>query len=250
MGIREEQKKQRRQQILDAAEEMIRRDGPEGLGMRELANDSGVSLVTPYNLFKSKRGVLQGLFERVMRPYFSRIGDLQSLSGLERIFESLELLTECLSSDSPYNRDVLVALMKAGDSSYQDAHSRRSFGWYEHNILAAIERGEIKADTPINIVVDQILLAQLGAYILWAEGKISNKEMRLSYLVGVATTLLGFATDETRDKLTTRLASLEKEYAKLRRNSIATDSTTHFEEPFFEEPFKEKGEQHSTDMLN
>jgi AcrR family transcriptional regulator len=51
----------RREQILDAARRLIRATGGTDFPMRRLAEEAEVSLVTPYNLFGSKSGVLYAL---------------------------------------------------------------------------------------------------------------------------------------------------------------------------------------------
>jgi len=61
MGLREKQTGERRERILDAARKLMRRTGGTGFTMRALAKEAGVSLATPYNLFRSKSGVLYAL---------------------------------------------------------------------------------------------------------------------------------------------------------------------------------------------
>src|ERR1041385_1026819 len=61
MGLREKQTGERRERILDAARKLMRRAGGTGFTMRALAKEAGVSLATPYNLFRSKAGVLYAL---------------------------------------------------------------------------------------------------------------------------------------------------------------------------------------------
>ncbi|MGD8829867.1 MAG: TetR/AcrR family transcriptional regulator, partial [Pseudomonadales bacterium] len=63
MPSREEAKEIRRQRILEAARSLIRETARTRFSMRMLAEKSGVSLVTPYNLFGSKQAIMGTLLD-------------------------------------------------------------------------------------------------------------------------------------------------------------------------------------------
>jgi len=72
-AIRDEDKQQRGNAILDAADELFR-SRPEGLAsMDELAEASGVAKGTLYLYFPSKEEVLLALYERYMATFFEKL---------------------------------------------------------------------------------------------------------------------------------------------------------------------------------
>jgi AcrR family transcriptional regulator len=80
-ATREEDKFERRREILDAAERLFR-ERPEGLAsMDELAEAAGVAKGTLYLYFPSKEEVLIGLHERNMAGFFAK---LQAALGAPR----------------------------------------------------------------------------------------------------------------------------------------------------------------------
>ena len=80
-----------RNRILDAAEALIAETGDTSFGTRELAIRAGVSAATPFNHFRSKRGILSAIVERSLeqlgaqREPPTRVGD-----PLERIFRDAD----------------------------------------------------------------------------------------------------------------------------------------------------------------
>ena len=62
MGVREEGKNERRNRITAAARSLIQ-SGDSGFRMRALAEEAGVSIATPYNLFGSKQAILSAVMD-------------------------------------------------------------------------------------------------------------------------------------------------------------------------------------------
>lgn len=88
-ATREEDKVERRREILDAAERLFR-ERPDGLAsMDELAEAAGVAKGTLYLYFPSKEEVLIGLHERNMGGFFAK---LQAALGAARRFDLEDLL--------------------------------------------------------------------------------------------------------------------------------------------------------------
>ena len=61
MGVREEGKNRRRDKI--TAGSILDQSGESGFRMRALAEEAGVSIATPYNLFGSKRAILAAVMD-------------------------------------------------------------------------------------------------------------------------------------------------------------------------------------------
>lgn len=61
---RQQQRAERQQDVLDAADRLLSRGGLDGLSMRELAREAGIPAPTLYGYFASKDAVIAALAER------------------------------------------------------------------------------------------------------------------------------------------------------------------------------------------
>jgi AcrR family transcriptional regulator len=77
LGKRQESSDQRRAEILNAAEKLLAAGGYLSLTMELLARETGVTRQTVHNLFKTKAGVLEALFDRLaLRGGMERMGEV------------------------------------------------------------------------------------------------------------------------------------------------------------------------------
>lgn len=76
--------------LLEEAAVLVSREGPEGLGLRGLAQAAGTSTTAIYSLFGSKEGLLHSLYEKVFRSF----GDSQLLQPSDDPEADLLLLGE------------------------------------------------------------------------------------------------------------------------------------------------------------
>jgi AcrR family transcriptional regulator len=94
---REEQAEQTRRRIEDAARRLFLGKGVESTTIQAIARKAGVAIPTVYSIFKSKRGIVEGLIERaVFTPAYTA------------------LVHEALESDDPYARMHYVARIARG----------------------------------------------------------------------------------------------------------------------------------------
>lgn len=71
-GLRAKSKQRRRQAILEAAEQLFRRQGYERTTIEEIAGNAEVSIGTLYSYFGSKGGILRDLMEPVIEDMKSK----------------------------------------------------------------------------------------------------------------------------------------------------------------------------------
>src|SRR6202012_3770970 len=64
-----------REQVLDAALDLVDRDGASALSMRRLGAELGVEAMTLYHYLPSKDALLDGIVERVMGQAETRLAD-------------------------------------------------------------------------------------------------------------------------------------------------------------------------------
>ena len=78
MSKREQNKNDKRGQIIKAARELMRIRSSTGFSMRQLADASGVSLATPYNLFGSKQGIISAVMDTDLDDFKDRLLSIDS----------------------------------------------------------------------------------------------------------------------------------------------------------------------------
>src|SRR5262245_64630511 len=99
MSLREKQKGRRRDQILDAARRLIRATGGTDFPMRRLADEAEVGLVTPYNLFGAKSGVLYALLNDSLDRLDRAVGVPASAKPVDAVIELAGVAADMYTSD-------------------------------------------------------------------------------------------------------------------------------------------------------
>lgn len=139
-GQRERSKARRRQALLEAARAMIRENETTGFAMRALAQRAGVGEVTPYNLFGSKRGVLEAILSEELERYQQAFAAIAGEDELGALFEFVAVSIRMYRSDPQLYRVVLRDLMLTGDPSLRSffsAPQRRFFLGLVENAVRA-----------------------------------------------------------------------------------------------------------------
>src|SRR6201993_775251 len=110
MGLREKQAGERRDRILAAARKLIRATGGTGFSMRALAEESEVSLATPYNLFGSKSGVLYALLNASLDRVDRAAITFSSSNAVERVLEVAGIAADVYTRDAAFYRPLMQFL--------------------------------------------------------------------------------------------------------------------------------------------
>lgn len=76
-----EHAKARREQVLNAAAECVRRRGYHGAAMAEVARTAGMSPGHIYNYFAGKEEIIEALVARDVEEMFSMLGEMQARGG-------------------------------------------------------------------------------------------------------------------------------------------------------------------------
>lgn len=106
----------RRENILAAARKLLTEHGFEGVTMRELAKDSGVTPKTLYHLFESKEKLLLTAVEERFRYLYQMINEAQIDRGIDRLFYIIDTAAETTRKSMAYARAVLPILSSASES--------------------------------------------------------------------------------------------------------------------------------------
>jgi AcrR family transcriptional regulator len=189
--------------ILDAAEKLIREGSSQEFTMRALAEEAGVSVVTAYNHFGSKAGVMRGIIRRLIdeirRRYFAAP---IAKSVIDRILAMAEMGAQVSLEESQLYRTVGRSLMvfdeqmtlegvrPESEKLWRDAMGQ-SWSDFRNDVAAEAAR----------TLPTQLAMIYRGAFSFWIAGEIDDEGFRKAVRSGVATVLLAFVRDGKRDDL-------------------------------------------------
>lgn len=201
MGLREKHKLARREQILAAAQELIRSSGSVGLSMRALAHKADVSLATPYNLFGSKGAVLAELGLAVLKKLEREMDQVRSRDPIEDLLHIAELGANTYASDPRFYRALMGVLTASARGLHDDAVTGGSVRLWQRPVEAGISAGLLREDADSEFVARDLVITFLGVLDLWVRGVLDGDAMRIHILYAFTLTLLGLATDASRPRL-------------------------------------------------
>jgi AcrR family transcriptional regulator len=132
-----------RARILDAAFDLLRQEGPEGLSIRKIADGIGVSHMTLYGYFENRAAIIQALrqraFDQMAAFRAESLRRAQTGDALVEVRASLERFVQ-LSHEHP----MLYRLIWRRDVSLQPEprHVTRVLDHLSQLIRLCIERGQ------------------------------------------------------------------------------------------------------------
>lgn len=111
-SLREAKKAQTKKSLIDKAQLLFNENGVEGIGIRDLAKESGVGLGTYYNYFKTKDEIIFSIADKIFSHLFtSCLKDIE-FSSKDSTVEKLNNLVIYLLENLSRNREVVVQLVQ------------------------------------------------------------------------------------------------------------------------------------------
>ncbi|MEM6857340.1 MAG: TetR/AcrR family transcriptional regulator [Pseudomonadota bacterium] len=173
---REKAKDRNRAKIREAAEAIIRAEGMERLNMRRLAQDAGVSIATPYNLFGSKADVLVSILVTKQMDFHSPPAEQDGKPALELLFDAHDAIRQFFGSDEEFFRAVQREIMVAEDTAPSHAGLKQTTFVIRGYIDQAKVRGELRSDTDIDELSHHLATIMVAVQGMWASSFFSNEE--------------------------------------------------------------------------
>ncbi len=201
MGLRTEQKEERRDRILEAARQLIATKGYEALTMRDLAESSGVSVPTLYNLCGPKD---QLLFQAVSEEVDATIDGLGSgagsrSKGLRRVLALLGVGHEEMSRRPTYYRALLSAAARSEPAREPLMAIGSRLGSELRDALDEMaEDGELEGWVETAALAQRLRAVCVSASLEWATGALTTHQLlpATRYEAGLA--LLGVTRGAAR----------------------------------------------------
>ena len=194
----------RRDRILAAARDCIAREGYENLTMRSLAQASGVTVPTIYNLIGNKEAVLGAtIHEGTLRFWETAELSENPLSIIERNVS--ELLQQ-----PQYYRPVLRILFNGGASAEMAELDGLFLKHLQDTLEGMAERGELEPWADTAILGERILSNLYGAITEWVTGRLSNEALPGAAAFDACIAIAGVAAGETRKAFQERARDLQR----------------------------------------
>jgi AcrR family transcriptional regulator len=214
MSNREEAKHSRRRKIVRAARVLMQQTGDTGFSMRALAEQAGVSIATPYNLFGSKQAVMFAVLDDDLEFYQSRLAKVR-VDELDVFFKAVSLATSLYSTEPSFYRAVLLAVYNEGGREF-----RSMFGGPRHAMWKGLVQDAINANFLSHDVEPDAFAINLGrsffsAILEWANGQLTLPELDAWAQYGFALALSGMATPKSAPRLHEKAVAQQKRLQKM-----------------------------------
>jgi AcrR family transcriptional regulator len=220
MDLLTKQREERKRRILEVARRLIAEHGYQGVTMRELANESLVSVPTLYNLFGGKNELLFAAVE----TYFVNLlgsGDRDDTQeGLSRIIALAEGICRETVRHAAYTRSLLSFL--GGPSDIGGLHEFVA-AELANELVAALEEmqrtRQLAAWADIQVLGERLAGQLTITTFEWAAGQLSDEGFRGAVLYGTAVLLLGVARGSAANELERLVRKFQKAAASGRQPS-------------------------------
>ena len=151
--------------LLDAAAELLEREGPDALSIRRIAAAAGVAPMGVYNHFSSKSGIVEALFVEG----FERLG--RAMVTLSEIADPLEALLEggrryrslALAHPMAYQVMFLRAVPGFEPSDEARAMAARAFEGLAATVRRAMDAGLVEVGDPE--LISQVIWAGIHGWV-------------------------------------------------------------------------------------
>ena len=170
---------ERRERILEETLRLLASMPPNDISMDQIAEASGVSTKTLYNLFQSRNGLLLAAGARTREGNESNPSVLSAQAGIPRIIALTRRAMDTFK-DSPEFMESAVSLV-VGITAEEEAIFKRvgrTQQWFYEQLLIAESDGDLLPGTDCLQLSQLLAASQWGCTLLWQKGLISLAELR------------------------------------------------------------------------
>jgi AcrR family transcriptional regulator len=170
------------QNLLDAAEAVLAREGLAGVTIRDVAAEAGVAPMGVYNRFGSKDGLIGALVMRSFDLLREAVEVPDEPDPILRLRRSGQRYREfALSHPQHYTVIFLSAAgHEAGENPEVEEHARAAFEALVAHVVYAMQNGAIGAGDPVDLA-QQIWSTVHGAVALELGGMVLTEDPAATY---------------------------------------------------------------------
>ncbi len=230
-SLRDKGKAKRRQAVLEAARAIIREGNSTGFAMRALAQRAGVGEVTPYNLFGSKRGVLEAIIRDEVEDHRHRFEGAEARDELDAIFTFVTVSIDTWRRDPELYRTVFRDLMMSGDTSLRAVFSAPQSRLFLGLIEAAVRAGYLSDMVEPRLSARTLGRISTSSIADWLWEGISLESLEANIALGFAIILRGLATPMAAGRCDSLIAAYQADVIRHSRTAAARTAQVASEKP-------------------
>lgn len=183
-------RRQTRDLVLDTALRLFTERGYLGVRVEDIAQQAGVSRATFYKHFAEREQILAELFERLLGVESGVAESLEATDSgpsEQQVIEAIEGAVQRMLKQEDLARFVYSlpvrhsALLRPGVPTVPPLFSKVT-----QLLERGVERGEVREDLPIDLVVRHVLSALETAMRDWAEGRTGDPVQHLRTMLAVS----------------------------------------------------------------
>ena len=197
-----------------AARTLMQKTGRTGFSMRALADEAGVSIATPYNLFGSKQAIMFAVLDADLEHYQRRLASLR-VDELETFFKAVSVATALYSTEPSFYRAVLFAVYNEGGREYRAMFGGPRHAMWKGFVEAAVNAGYLSDALDPDAFAAALARMFFSNILEWVSGELTLPELEAWAQYGFALVLRGMATPASEMRLDERLADLQRRLRQL-----------------------------------
>lgn len=210
MSIRQKQVAARKGQILDTADALVRQTGNADFSMRVLADQAGVSLATPYNLFGSKEALLYELLARAINHLIASVPVDNSDDPIEQVVQAAERAANIILADPQLLRPLYQFLLGVPDVMSRPQLMKTSLKFWRSTLNEAVDAGILRDDADCTTLAFSLMAHFIGFLELWVHSDIGDREFAARVVHGFVHQLWPLAHGKHLKQLKKRLAQAKQ----------------------------------------
>lgn len=202
----------RRQRILSAARATLAREGVDGLTVRKLADEAGITVPTIYNLIGNKDDLLRRLLEELVSRAEQALLEVEEDDPIDATARVVGALATLFAEDEDFCRAALRAgqgLARSGSSNGSLRIWQRSARIAKRICMDASEAGLLRGDCDPARIGERAYDSYRIAAIDWLDGVIDVAEFERNALIGFYLCLAADAVPRFRRALMSRIGELD-----------------------------------------
>jgi AcrR family transcriptional regulator len=223
MSLWERNKERRRKQILEAAAELLAREGPDGLSMRKLAREAEVSVATLYNVCGTREEIIWAVVIARFGRLYEVLQDVPESRPIERMHAVISATARHFEADARLSRAVMLAAIEQGPGPGTPVLFVAAV--FSEDIGRAIAAGTLRNDLDPEVLSAHVTRAYLHGMLSWSRGFMSSDSFEATVLYSLYESLLGVATDAVRPEILQQIHAVEPKILELHRRMFASQNS-------------------------
>lgn len=182
----------RRESIIAAARTLLARHGYDGVSMREVAAEAGVSPSTLYEIYESK----DALILQSVRSFFEVMGfEEESVpAGIDRLVLRLNAIANFFETANKQGEGISRLLFQdQNNEAATEVLLRNAVAARQRSIEEMIEAGQLDAVADIELLARMMVSITWGAVLFYQRGEIDIGSLATELIQQSMTLLLPFA---------------------------------------------------------